>query len=56
MRTLPLFIAIPMLLTTISSEGQFQDRVHPFVELTDEMLAEIDLKDGSVEDSLGNRR
>ena len=52
MPALPLFIAIPTLLTAVSLEAQFQDRLYPFIELTDEMRARIDLKDGSVEDWL----
>ena len=47
MPALPLFIAIPTLLTAVSLEAQFQDRLYPFIELTDEMRARIDLKDGS---------
>ena len=50
MRTLPFLIAIPFLLVAICLEAQFQDRLYPFRELTDEMRARIDLKDGSVED------
>ncbi len=45
-------IATSILLATLSSEAQFQDRVYPFTELTGEMRARIDLKDGSVEDWL----
>ena len=52
MRTLPFLIAIPFLLVAICLEAQFQDRLYPFRELTDEMRARIDLKDGSVEDWL----
>lgn len=50
MRTLPFRIAIPFVLTTLFSESQSQDPVYPFTELTEEMRARIDLKDGSVED------
>ena len=52
MRTLPFRIAIAIMLTAISSEAQWQDRLYPFTELTDEMVALIDLKDGSIEDWL----
>ena len=45
-------VAIPILLTGASLEAQFQDRLYPFVELTDEMRDRIDLKDGSVDDWL----
>ncbi len=41
-----------LLLTAISIQAQWEGRLYPFIELTDEMLAEIDLKDGSVEDWL----
>ena len=50
MKALPFRIAITFLLISIASEAQFQDRLYPIPELTDEMRAEIDLKDGSVED------
>ena len=50
MRTLPFLIAPHLLLTAICLEAQFPDRLYPFQELTDEMRARIDLKDGSVED------
>ena len=52
MRTMPFFLAIPILLTALSLEAQFPDRLYPFIELTDEMLAQIDLKDGSIDDWL----
>ncbi len=52
MRTIPFFLAIPILLTVLSLEAQFPDRLYPFAELTDEMRARIDLKDGSTEDWL----
>ena len=52
MRALPFRIVIPILLTAISLKAQWQDRLYPFRELTDEMRARIDLKDGSVEDWL----
>ena len=52
MRTLPFRIASAIMLTAISSEAQWQDRLYPFTELTDEMVALIDLKDGSIEDWL----
>ena len=45
-------MAIPILLTAVCLEAQWQDRLYPFTELTDEMRAQIDLKDGSVEDWL----
>ena len=45
-------IAFLKLLTAISLEAQWQDRLFPFTELTEEMRAEIDLKDGSVDDWL----
>ena len=51
MRLLSFCIAI-IPLTTICLEAQWQDRLYPFRELTDEMVAQIDLKDGSVEDWL----
>ena len=50
MRALASGIAIPLLVTAHLSEAQLQDRVYPFIELTDEMRARIDLKDGQVED------
>ena len=50
MRALGSGIAIPLLVTAHLSEAQLQDRVYPFIELTDEMRARIDLKDGQVED------
>ena len=52
MRTIPFFLAIPHLLTVLSLEAQFPDRLYPFTELTDEMRGRIDLKDGSIEDWL----
>ena len=52
MRTIPFLLAIAIMLTAISSEAQWQDRLYPFTELTDEMVALIDLKDGSIEDWL----
>ena len=52
MQAMPSCIALPVLLTAISLEAQFPDRLFPFAELTDEMRAQIDLKDGSVEDWL----
>ena len=52
MSALPFLIVIPFLLTALSLEAQFQDRLYPFRELTDEMRARIDLKDGSIEDWL----
>ena len=46
-------IAICVLFATgINSSAEFPDRVFPFVELTDEDVARIDLKDVSVEDWL----
>ena len=50
MQPLSFGIALPMLLTALRLEAQFQDRLYPFAELTDEMRARIDLKDGSVGD------
>ena len=44
-------IAIPILLTAACLEAS-GNRLFPFTELTDEMVARIDLKDGSVEDWL----
>ena len=44
------FIAFPILLTAIALEAQWPDRLYPIRELTDEMRARIDLRDGSVED------
>ena len=52
MRTIPFLLAIAIMLTAISSEARWQDRLYPFRELTDEMVAQIDLKDGSIEDWL----
>ena len=52
MRALPFRIVIPILLTAICSKAQWPDRLYPFRELTDEMRARIDLKDGSIEDWL----
>ena len=52
MRSLAFLVATPLLLTTLPSEAQWQDRLYPFRELTDEMRAGIELKDGSVEDWL----
>ncbi len=51
MRALLFQIAIP-LLTAISLKAQWQDRLYPFKELTDDMRDRIDLKDGSIEDWL----
>ncbi len=50
MRALLFRIALPVLPMAISLEAQFPDRLYPFAELTDEMRAQIDLKDGSVDD------
>ena len=52
MQLLPFRIAIAIMLTAISSEARWPDRLYPFRELTDEMVAQIDLKDGSIEDWL----
>ena len=52
MRSRVIRIAVPFLLAATSSEAQFQNRLYPFVELTDEMRAGIDFEDGSVEDWL----
>ncbi len=52
MQYIPWRVAILILLTGASLEAQFQDRLYPFVELTDEMRDRIDLKDGSVDDWL----
>ena len=52
MRAPRFLIAIPILLTAVCLEAQWADRLYPFTELTDEMRARIDLKDGSVEDWL----
>ena len=52
MKAFSLLVFFPILLNPLSLEAQFQDRVYPFAELTDEMRAQIDLKDGSVEDWL----
>ena len=50
MRALPSGIAISLLVTAHFSEAQLQERVYPFIELTDEMRARIDLRDGLVDD------
>ena len=50
MRALPSGIAISLLVTAHFSEAQLQERVYPFIELTDEMRARIDLRDGLVGD------
>ena len=50
MQYLSFFIAFPILLTAIALEAQWPDRLYPIRELTDEMRARIDLRDGSVED------
>ena len=34
----------------VSTRAHVGDRVYPIAELTDDMLAQIDLKDGSVDD------
>ena len=47
MRALAFRIAIPFLIAAVCLEAQWQDRLYPFIELTDDMLAEIDLRDGS---------
>ena len=39
-----------ILLPAIALDAQWSDRLYPFQELTDEMRARIDLRDGSVED------
>ena len=52
MQYIPWRVAIPIVLTGASLEAQFQDRVYPIPELTDEMRGRIDLNDGSVEDWL----
>ena len=50
MRALASRIAIPFLITAVCLEAQWQDRLFPFIQLTDDMLAEIDLRDGSIDD------
>ena len=50
MRVPPFQIATIFILIAFSPGTQLQGRLYPFVELTDEMRAQIDLKDGSVED------
>ena len=50
MKSLSFRITFPILLTAIALDAQGQDRLYPFTELTDEMRAQIDLRDGSVED------
>lgn len=52
MQYIPWRFTIPILLTGASLEAQFQDRLYPIPELTDEMRDRIDLKDGSVDDWL----
>ena len=52
MRAPRFLIAIPILLTAVCLEAQWADRLYPFTELTDEMRARIDLKDGSIDDWL----
>ena len=50
MKAFPFQIATTILLMATSSEAQFQERLYPFVELTEEMRDQIDLRDGSIED------
>ncbi|MCY3761170.1 MAG: hypothetical protein OXH50_07955 [Gemmatimonadetes bacterium] len=50
MQSLSFRVACLILLTAIALEAQWSDRVYPIRELTDEMRARIDLRDGSVED------
>lgn len=50
MQSLSFRVVFSILLTTISLEAQWSDRLYPFRELTDGMRARIDLRDGSVED------
>ena len=50
MQSLSFRVACLIVLTAIALEAQWSDRVYPIRELTDEMRARIDLRDGSVED------
>ena len=43
-------VAFLTLLVSAALDAQWSDRLYPFRELTDEMRARIDLKDGTVED------
>ena len=43
-------VAFLTLLVSAALDAQWSDRLYPFRELTDEMRARIDLRDGSVED------
>ena len=52
MQSLAFRVAFPVLLTAIALDAQGQDRLYPITELTDKMRAQIDLRDGSVEDWL----
>ena len=50
MQPLSFRVAFSILLPAIALDAQWSDRLYPFRELTDEMRARIDLRDGSVED------
>ena len=50
MQPLSFRVAFLTLLPAIALDAQWSDRLYPFRELTDEMRARIDLRDGSVED------
>ena len=43
-------ISIFLVMSTVFTNAQAQDRVYPIPELTDEMRKEIDLTDGSIEE------
>ena len=50
MQLLSFLAAFFTLLPTVFLDAQSPERLYPFMELTDEMRARIDLRDGSVED------
>ena len=50
MQPLSFRVAFLTLLLSITLDAQWSDRLYPIRELTDEMRARIDLRDGSVED------
>ena len=50
MQYLSFRVAFLTLLLASAPDAQWSDRLYPFRELTDEMRARIDLRDGSVED------
>ena len=50
MQSLPFRSTLLILMPAIALDAQWSNRLYPIKELTDEMRARIDLRDGSVED------